>query len=45
MSASSNRNLFNNLWVLICGVLVFLMTISVGILERGELGRSAIEPY
>lgn len=33
------ENLFNNLWVLICGVLVFLMTISVGILERGELGK------
>jgi len=35
----STENLFNNLWVLICGVFVFLMTISVGILERGELGR------
>ncbi len=40
MSASlPTENLFNNLWVLICGVLVFLMTISVGILERGELGK------
>jgi Amt family ammonium transporter len=39
MSALPTENLFNNLWVLICGVLVFLMTISVGILERGELGR------
>jgi ammonium transporter, Amt family len=39
MSALPSENLFNNLWVLICGVLVFLMTISVGILERGELGK------
>jgi Amt family ammonium transporter len=41
MSSLPAENLFNNLWVLICGVLVFLMTISVGILERGELGRGA----
>jgi Amt family ammonium transporter len=42
MSASLlPENLFNNLWVLICGFLVFIMTISVGILERGELGRRA----
>ena len=41
MSALPAENLFNNLWVLICGVLVFIMTISVGILERGELGRSS----
>jgi Amt family ammonium transporter len=41
MSAIPTENLFNNLWVLICGVLVFIMTISVGILERGELGRGA----
>jgi ammonium transporter, Amt family len=40
MSSLPTENLFNNLWVLICGVLVFLMTISVGILEKGELGRS-----
>ncbi len=39
MSSLPTENLFNNLWVLICGVLVFLMTISVGILERGELGK------
>jgi Amt family ammonium transporter len=39
MSALPSENLFNNLWVLICGVLVFLMTISVGVLERGELGK------
>jgi len=32
-------NLFNNLWVLICGALVFIMTISVGLLEIGELGK------
>jgi Amt family ammonium transporter len=36
---SVDIGLFNNLWVIICGVLVFLMTISVGILERGELGK------
>ena len=29
----------NNLWVLICGLLVFAMTISVGLLEVGELGE------
>jgi Amt family ammonium transporter len=33
------ENLFNNLWVLLCGALVFLMTISVGLLEIGELGK------
>ena len=33
-------NLVNNLWVLICGLLVFSMTISVGLLEIGELGES-----
>ncbi len=32
-------NLFNNLWVLLCGALVFIMTISVGLLEIGELGK------
>jgi Amt family ammonium transporter len=42
MSASvATVDLFNNLWVVICGALVFIMTISVGILERGELGRAA----
>jgi Amt family ammonium transporter len=30
--------LANNLWVIICGLLVFTMTISVGFLEIGELG-------
>ncbi len=30
--------LANNLWVIICGLLVFTMTISVGFLEVGELG-------
>jgi Amt family ammonium transporter len=30
----------NNLWVLICGLLVFTMTISVGLLEVGELGEA-----
>lgn len=29
----------NNLWVLISGALVFIMTISVGLLEIGELGE------
>jgi len=29
----------NNLWVLISGVFVFIMTISVGLLEIGELGE------
>ncbi len=28
----------NNLWVIVCGLLVFTMTISVGFLEIGELG-------
>lgn len=28
--------LANSLWVLICGLLVFAMTISVGLLEVGE---------
>jgi Amt family ammonium transporter len=32
-------NLVNNLWVLICALLVFSMTISVGFLEIGELGE------
>jgi Amt family ammonium transporter len=31
-------DLVNNLWVLIAGLLVFTMTISVGLLEVGELG-------
>ena len=29
----------NNLWVLICGLLIFSMTVSVGLLEIGELGK------
>jgi Amt family ammonium transporter len=36
--ATITVNLFNNLWVLLCGALVFIMTISVGLLEIGELG-------
>ena len=32
-------DLVNNLWVLICGLLVFSMTVSVGLLEIGELGE------
>jgi ammonium transporter, Amt family len=31
--------LVNNLWVLIAGLLVFTMTIAVGLLEVGELGE------
>jgi Amt family ammonium transporter len=34
----SEQEVFNNLWLLISGVLVFIMTISVGLLEIGELG-------
>ena len=35
MSANiATETLFNNLWVLICGVLVFIMTIAVGILNE-----------
>ncbi|MGH9917770.1 MAG: ammonium transporter, partial [Nitrososphaerales archaeon] len=33
-------NLVNNLWVIICALLVFSMTVSVGLLEIGELGES-----
>ncbi|MCJ7759612.1 ammonium transporter, partial [Candidatus Bathyarchaeota archaeon] len=33
------QEVFNNLWLLISGVLVFIMTISVGLLEIGELGE------
>ena len=32
-------NLVNNLWVLICGLLIFSMTVSVGLLEVGEIGE------
>jgi Amt family ammonium transporter len=31
--------LANNLWVIIAGLLVFVMTIAVGFLEVGELGE------
>ena len=31
--------LANNLWVLLCGLFVFMMTIAVGFLEVGELGE------
>jgi Amt family ammonium transporter len=33
-------NLVNNLWIIVCGLLVFSMTISVGLLEVGEVGES-----
>ena len=36
---AGEKELFNNLWVLISGALVFTMTISVGLLEIGELGE------
>ncbi|MGI0129605.1 MAG: ammonium transporter, partial [Thermoplasmata archaeon] len=32
--------LVNNLWVLLAGLLVFTMTIAVGLLEVGELGEA-----
>ncbi len=32
-------NLINNLWVILAAVLVFIMTISVGFLEVGEVGE------
>ncbi len=32
-------NLINNLWVIVAAILVFIMTISVGLLEIGELGE------
>jgi len=32
--------LLNNLWVLLAGLLVFVMTVAVGFLEVGELGKS-----
>src|SRR5258708_32056255 len=31
--------LANNLWVVLCGLLVFMMTMAVGLLEVGELGH------
>ena len=34
--------LANNLWVLLCGLFVFMMTIAVGLLEVGELGHRVI---
>ena len=37
---AGEKELFNNLWVLISGALVFTMTISVGLLEIGELGEN-----
>ncbi|MEM0127921.1 MAG: ammonium transporter [Thermoplasmatales archaeon] len=35
----SDLFLINNLWVLIASILVFLMTIAIGFLEMGELGK------
>ncbi len=32
-------DLINNLWILLCGLLVFIMAISVGFLEVGELSE------
>jgi ammonium transporter, Amt family len=34
--------LANNLWVLVCGLFVFMMTIAVGLLEVGELGERVV---
>src|SRR5258708_4330528 len=34
--------LANNLWVLVCGLFVFMMTIAVGLLEVGELGQRVV---
>src|SRR5260370_34983075 len=34
--------LANNLWVLLCGLFVFMMTIAVGLLEGGELGERVV---
>src|SRR4029077_6081346 len=34
--------LANNLWVILCGLFVFMMTIAVGLLEVGELGERVI---
>jgi ammonium transporter, Amt family len=34
--------LANNLWVLVCGLFVFMMTIAVGMLEVGELGERVV---
>jgi Amt family ammonium transporter len=34
--------LANNLWVLLCGLFVFMMTIAVGLLEVGELGDRVV---
>jgi Amt family ammonium transporter len=36
----SAQILANNLWVVIAGLLVFMMTIAVGLLEVGELGET-----
>jgi Amt family ammonium transporter len=35
--------LANNLWVLLCGLFVFMMTIAVGLLEVGELGQRVVQ--
>lgn len=34
--------LANNLWLLFCGLMVFMMTIAVGFLEVGELGERVL---
>jgi Amt family ammonium transporter len=34
--------LANNLWVVLCGLFVFMMTIAVGLLEVGELGERVV---
>jgi len=32
-------NLVNNLWVVVCALLIFSMPVSVGLLEIGEIGK------
>ena len=39
MSLQVPVDVLNNLWVLLAGILVFMMTIAVGFLEVGELGE------
>ena len=36
-------NLINNLWVILSALFVFIMTVSVGLLEVGELGTTSLK--
>ncbi len=40
MNSLTDSILINNLWVVLAALLVFLMTIAIGILEYGELGKN-----